>query len=132
VWRGAQAYSQPYCQGVNRVSGESRHARPGALGAQSESARRLRICPRCRREFLPARLRSSSLARNALRQAAKGMVVETDAAIEKAKRRKLRQDRKAWVEEGALGRIKTLLVARTAEVPVTDECEECLALQGAA
>jgi hypothetical protein len=97
-------------------------------------ARRIALCPRCKAETLPAKLRSSSLARNALRAAADGMLKpDPDPAAERVRAKKERKAEKAALRtivrsEGIVSAAKFFLSGQALPLE-SEECERCQAMQ---
>lgn len=96
------------------------------------------LCPRCRRDVLPAGFRPSSLARFALRSAADGMVkaAKPDLKAEriKARKEKKRSLRSITKEIGIVGAVTLVLRARASDSinaasPASDDCPDCLKRQ---
>lgn len=103
---------------MNTVSGEKRTLRP-----------EIRLCPRCKADILPQRLRSSSLARNALRGPAKEMVRPSDPAADRVKRRKEQKALRATMRTEGIGAAVKLFLRGTPAPPPSEECDACLAEQ---
>lgn len=87
------------------------------------------LCRRCASDTLPRGIQSSSLARNALRSAAKGMARPLDPKAERIRVKKERAALRHTLKHSGPVAAAKFFITGMILPPVSEECPDCKALQ---